>query len=116
MTHPPLRAWRGAPYEALASPGRTPPPIILLQQAPSGAGAKPFQRGDGLVRFYMASADTAARWVRRIPGGIVALIVSRGNVHDYSRVVLIVANVVCYSCTAYFVLTCRARRQQNRPE
>lgn len=55
---------RSGPLTVLAAAGHAPPPIIMLQQAPTGRAAKPLQIGDGLVRFYLSSTDTDALTAR----------------------------------------------------
>jgi hypothetical protein len=49
-----------------------------------------------------------------IPGGVVALILSGGNVQTYSLPVLVTANVILYATATYLVL--RARGSQTRNE
>src|SRR5678816_2425739 len=46
-----------------------------------------------------------------IPGGIVALILSGGDVHAYSLTVLITANVILYATATYLVEKGRKRRR-----
>lgn len=64
------------------------------------------------LRWLASKLDYEALWPVNfvmIPGGIVALILSGGNVHTYSLTVLITANVILYATATYLVLRARGK-------
>jgi len=53
-----------------------------------------------------------------LPGGMVAIILSGGNIHNYNLTVLLAANVVLYAGLIYKLLSVREKRKgsnQNHP-
>ncbi len=74
-----------------------------------------------LVGFVVGGAITSLPWLVSkldiealwpvnfvmLPGSVVALVFSAGNVHTYNLTVMLVANVILYAAGTYFALRSR---------